>query len=484
MDSGFQRPGGDITTLLDLTPRDVQDNEYTPLSSEKTWWVADNLRKIHPFSLSVQQFPVRGPTGFGQRFTFDLNSLSVGDLLLGTFLHLELGHWLSDTTLVQLESGALTYPSTENPWYYANSLGTAIIQRAVLEIGDQTIEIVDGDFLNTASLLFADINTQYGPGIEALGRYPLSSLTQTPSYRPFPTTRRSIVVPLPFFFQRTKLQEALPLLACKEGSVRIHVTLRPFAECVRLLKGRRTCATDVPLSQSLNIMNTTTGTITPTQTSSITPAFKKIQLITYGAVTDGTVRQNIMRSPFENLVRNVQTFDFSEPLKYATMSSEDTIQVQLPLEANHPMEEILWFVRRKEVANNNEWTNYSSVLSAEYDPIYNPRGPLLKGATIQLNGVELVKQEEQWFRQHIAYRHKAGAAAYNSFIYGYSFSETPGKHQPRGTANASRLQTVRLTLDIKPPGGTYDKMWEVKVFVITLQWLRFQNGLGNKMFSD
>ena len=117
MDSGFQRPGGDITTLLDLTPRDVQDNEFTPLSSEKTWWVADNLRKTHPFSLSVQQFPVRGPTGFGQRFTFDLNSLSAGDLLLGTFLHLELGHWLSDTTLIQLESGARTYIPTEDPYY-------------------------------------------------------------------------------------------------------------------------------------------------------------------------------------------------------------------------------------------------------------------------------------------------------------------------------------------------------------------------------
>ena len=109
---------------------------------------------------------------------------------------------------------------------------------------------------------------------------------------------------------------------------------------------------------------------------------------------------------------------------------------------------------------------------------------MLKGASIQLNGVELVKQEEQWFRQHIAYRHKGGTAPYESFIYGYSFSETPGKHQPHGTANASRLQTVRLTLDIKPPGGAYNKMWEVKVFVITLQWIRFQNGLGNKMFSD
>jgi hypothetical protein len=165
-------------------------------------------------------------------------------------------------------------------------------------------------------------------------------------------------------------------------------------------------------------------------------------------------------------------------------TSKDTIQVQLPLEVNHPMEEILWFVRRKATANNNEWTNYSAVMSAEYDSVFNPLRPLLQNAIIQLNGIELINQEEQWFRQHISLAHRGGVTAYNSFIYGYSFAKNPGDHQPSGTANASRLQTVRLTLDISPPGGIYEQDWEVKVFVVTLQWLRFQNGLANKMYTD
>ena len=36
---GYERAGGDIVTLLDLTPRDFQDNEYFPLGAEKTWWL-------------------------------------------------------------------------------------------------------------------------------------------------------------------------------------------------------------------------------------------------------------------------------------------------------------------------------------------------------------------------------------------------------------------------------------------------------------
>jgi len=489
---GFSRPSGDIVTLLDLTPRDYQDGEYTPLSAEQTWWLPDQGRRIRPHTLTIQQFPFRGPTAFGQRFTFDIGSVNCGDLLFSSILQIDLGHWLDDTTLLRFQAGTYDYEKNageyiEDPWFYANSLGTVIIARAELEIGDQTIEIVDGDFLNTASLLFQDINNQYGFAADGIGRAPLSSLLTTPVNRPFPTQNGTLFIPLPFFFQRVKLHEAFPLLACREGSVRIHVTLRPFSECVRLLKGRRTDCAEIPLGKTIRVINSQGEVQIPMTipTSVAVPQFKKIQLITYGAHTDGKIRQKILRDPFEILVRTCQTFSFDEPLKYATnKNSNDTIQVQLPLEVNHPMEEIIWFVRRKATANNNEYTNYSSVISAEYDPIYNTRKPLLHSAAIQFNGIELIASDEQWFRQHIALSHKGGAAAYDSYIYGYSFAKNPGEHQPSGTANASRLQTVRLTLDVRPPSGEFEKDWEVKIFVITLEWIRFQDGMANRMFTD
>jgi hypothetical protein len=142
------------------------------------------------------------------------------------------------------------------------------------------------------------------------------------------------------------------------------------------------------------------------------------------------------------------------------------------------MEEIIWFVRRKGTHLNNEWANYSSVLDLDYDPIYNPRGPLLKSASLQFNGVEIVAADEQYFRRSLAKAHKA--KSYFSYIYGYSFSKNPGEHQPSGTLNASRLQTVRLNLTT----NVVDDTWEVKVFVIGLQWLRFQNGIANQMFQN
>jgi len=452
-DTGFERAGGDITTLLDLTPRDFQDNYMFPLSADKTWWLPSN-RRLNPFSLSIQEFPFRGPTAFGQRFSFDMKSVGTGDLLLNTVLQIELGHWLDDTTLMRLESGV--YKIDSDFWAYADNLGSVIIEKAELEIGDSTIETIDGDFLNVSFLLSDPAH--YGIGVDGLGR----PATQT---RPFPTTDRTLYIPLPFFFSRIRLKEALPLLACREGTVKIHVTLRPFHECVKIVDKSRSCSTDTPLgitNQLTNYLNAIQLPVTVNSLNTI-PQFKKITLVTQAANTDGIMRQKILREPFELLRRDITTFYFEEPLKYATNKSFDTVTVQLPLEVNHPMEEIIWFVRKKGTHLNNEWTNYSS----------------LKSASLQFNGVEIINNGEQFFRRTISKAHKGGAYSYFSYIYGYCFAKNPGEHQPSGTLNASRLQTVRLTLNVNSPD-----LWEVKVFVVSLQWLRFQNGIANHMFQN
>jgi hypothetical protein len=80
----YKRPGGDITTLLDLTDRDVQDNDFFPLNTNTTWFTRNPERRNIPFVPVIQDFPFRGPACYGQRFTFDIGALPCGDILLGT----------------------------------------------------------------------------------------------------------------------------------------------------------------------------------------------------------------------------------------------------------------------------------------------------------------------------------------------------------------------------------------------------------------
>lgn len=484
MQTGYKRPGGDITTLLDLTPRDVQDNAYTPLTTDSSWFARDSTRRFTPFTPVLQDFPFRGPASFGQRFSFDIASQTCGDLLLGAMLQIQLSSWLDLTTILRIQMKELVYVDPTVAWFYANALGLIIIQKVELEIDGVTIESVDGDFSTIFSLLFQDLNAQFGIA-EHTGVLSMQRLLEWPSHRVYPTESGYIHCMLPLFFGRTKLKEAFALLACREGSVRIHVTLRPFSEVIRQARGFRDTCDATPLSTSLKFLDKTLPFIKEVNvdTPIEAPQFQNVRLLVWSSIVDGNVRSAMLRQPFETMYREVQTFYFSEPLRYVLSRSttEHTVRIQLPLEANHPIEEILWFIRRKDVNINNEWTNYSAVLEKDYDPIYNPLTSMLLTAKVQANGIDLVEAEEGYFRHLIAKHHKGGITAYNRFIYGYPIAKHPSLHQPSGTLNASRLQTLRLTLDIQAPQNVE---WEVKVYCIGLNWLRFQNGIANRMFED
>ena len=478
----YKRPGGDITTLLDLADRDVEDNDLFPLHTNLTFFTRDSTRRTVPFVPVVQDFNFRGPANYGQRFSFDIGSLPCGDIIFGAMIQVNLSHWLDLTTQLNIATGKYAYTDPTTAFFFANSLGSSLIQKAELELEGVTVETIDGDFIYVHSTLNSDLNYQFGIANDAFGVVNIPDLLNWNTRRNFPTEDGTIFCILPFFFMRNKYREGLPMVSLKEGSARIHVTFKNFDELVRQRRGYRDTCTSTPLNTSISFNG---GAITKTVTSVI-PDFKQVKLITYGAYLDGMERNRMLRDPFEHLIREVQTFSFDEPLKYVvSKSTNDSITVQLPLEANHPLEEIIWFIRRKETSNNNEWINFSSVLEREYNATFNPPLPLLKKGIIQVNGQTICDAPEQYYRQLISNYHKGGIVPYRRFIYGYPFARHPSEvHQPSGSLNASRVQNLRLTLEIKQPISAYDTSWEVKVYCIGLNWLRFENGIANKLFSD
>lgn len=293
-----------------------------------------------------------------------------------------------------------------------------------------------------------------------------------------------------------------PLLSCNENTVRIDVKLRPFNQVVRNYAGYRTNCDETPLNKTVpftNLIPITPTTITTT-TSECPPAFKDFRILTCCALTTGSLRNQFLRKPFEQMVKLVQTFAFEEPLKYLVSkpnSNTDTVDIQLPLELNHPVTELLWVFRRKAVLINNEWSNFTPAISLELNPekVY---PPWLVHASIRINGSELISADGNWFREHIASQHRGGIIPYYSYVYGYSFARYPDEHQPSGTANMSRATSVSLNLRVNTPfakdisalspPGEFDPAtvggWEVFVFAIHMNWLRFENGICNRLFTD
>lgn len=495
---GTNIPKGSSTTLLDLVSRDIQDNTLFPLNSSITRFTRDDTLRTIPMAPVMREFTFKGPATLGQTFTFELSDMNCGDLISGLYLQIQLADWLSAITRNNLINGTLVPYSPLEFWTYCNSLGTSIVEEATLEVDDQILEKITGDSIHVSSLLFPDLNTHVGLA-DTLGFKSIADIKAANGTHAFFTEEGWITVPLVFSMLRERLTATFPLIACRSGTMRIRVTLKKYSQIVRILSGSRASCEDTPTGKVFQVVNTLL-TVNSIQliNSSITnkdpklqalvgePGLKNIQLLTQGIFVDGPYREMLLREPFERPFREIQQFDFTEPLKYVVnKNGDDMITVQLPLEANGPVEEIVWFLRRKAaITLNNDWTNYSATLEKDYHPTFAPLEPLLLSAKIQANGQDIIQQEEAWFRSHIARAHKSGKTSYDAFVYGYSFAKHPGQHNPSGTINASRLNSLRLTLNVKPPGGSSDTEWEVHVFVYAFQWVRFGNGICNKVFID
>jgi hypothetical protein len=507
----YFRPRGDITTVLDLTDRDSQDNTYFPLNTDESFFHRGDHKTVYPSSLSIQEFTQRGPADWGQKFSFELGSLPAGDLLQAVILQFKLGSWYNGNIISKLQQGLiktnLTDESKNQYWTYMNNLGSAIIEYADFIVKDQTIERITGEFIRTFLNTFADINNLIGIATDGIGNTPVQFLspgiveqTQLNPNRPYPTEDGTFFCILPFFFTRTRLSEVFPLLSCNENTVRIDVKLRPFDQVVRRYIGYRENCNQTPLNSSVLFDDLISQSPVITQTSECAPMFRDFRIITACPLITGSLREKYLYKPFEQIVKLVKTFHFDEPLKYIVSkpnANSGTVEIQLPLELNHPTTELIWVFRRKAVSINNEWSNFTPSIGLETNP--NKKYPAwLDYATIRINGSEIISADGEWFREHISTAHKGGLITYNSFTYGYSFARYPEEHQPSGTVNMSRATSVTLNLRVNQPIAKdltslsppcyFDKSiengWEVFVFVIHYNWLRFQNGICNPMFSD
>ena len=276
----FKRPGGDITTLLDLVERDEEDNDLFPLNTNMTWFTRDPNRRTIPFVPVVQEFSFRGPANYGQRFSFDIGSLPCGDLMLGAMIQIHLSHWFDLTTQLNVTTGKYTYTNPETAFFFANSIGSCILEKAELELEGVTIETIDGDFMYTYTALNSDTNYQFGIANDAFGIKSIPDLLKWNPRNIFPTEDGVLFCVLPFFFMRNKLREGLPMVALKEGSARIHVTLRRFDQVIRQLRGYRTTCDSTPLGTIVSFNQNVNISV-----SQIIPDFKQVKLITYGAIS-------------------------------------------------------------------------------------------------------------------------------------------------------------------------------------------------------
>jgi hypothetical protein len=256
-----------------------------------------------------------------------------------------------------------------------------------------------------------------------------------------------------------------------------------------MLASNKTACDQTPLNETfkvsdLNLPFSGERAQLPVTVGNAVPTMEEAELICGTALIDGDLRKQYRDSPHEILMNPVVEMDFGEPLKYAVgVPNGDVISISLPLTAaNGPLRQIVWFVRRKAVALRADWTNYSAILDGEYDPNFNPYRPLMKRAQLQVGTAVWADEEETWWRSTGALPLAGGVRASGNYVYVYNFAQNPNSFDPSGSVNASRVD-LRRNLDVEQPEGA-DNEWEVKVFLVGTNWMRFQEGLAAVVFAD
>jgi hypothetical protein len=267
----------------------------------------------------------------------------------------------------------------------------------------------------------------------------------------------TLSVPLRFWFCKTP-GLYLPLLALQYHPVRINITLRPLQSLF---------VYDHPNIQPNDIT---------VQNTSIT------SMNLYGDYVhlDVEERRRFVANSHEYLIEQVQ-YTSSYPID----STANTVQI--PLEFNHPIREMYWFVQRDVAANAHQWFNYSNFSIGESGILQNQ----ISTSLIRVEGYDRFDiRNADYFRLVQPFQCHTVVPA-DTYVYSYSFCFRPEDMQPSGSMNASRLNTLTLQLQFpnNPPLGPTSILASpvrgtanARVYALNYNILRIVDGYGGILF--
>lgn len=467
--SGQEKPLGTMKKLVSLVDRGEFDMIAYPQDANTTLY-QPLFKPYHNFTTEVHVWPFAGSAEWGKRITFTVPQPWETDVLSWVALRIKPQHWLPADIYNRLYGTKdWSYKNTDTEWIWAKSLGSIAIAKAELEIDGVTVEQWSGDWIHVWGRMNQDLNKGIGWDTDMLG---LTGGTEDGSFYCY----------LPFWFSRHR-NTAFPLISTTRP-VRIHVTFRPFHEVIRMRNTNKACD-QTPLQSSFEIADLTFPFryLRTVRIDQPVPTMEVAEMVCGTALIDGELRLAYRDYYHEILMNPVVEMRFGEPLKYTVGAPNGSrILIGLPLTAfNGPLKQLIWVLRRKGVSARADWTNFSATLEP-MDPEWNPAQSLLRKATLLVGTATWFEEEESVLRANGSLPLSGGIRTFGNFIYVYNFTEKPNSFDPCGTVNASRTD-LRLNLEVEQPQGE-DKEWEVIVWAVQTNWMRFQNGLANQVFMD
>ncbi len=424
---------------------------------------------------------------------------------------------------------------------WSKYIGCRLIENVAIFIGGQKIQEFDGSYLVARANLDMDEDTigkweylvghvpeLYDPANSATaavgsagsiqGKYPtvVTNLSQSGAQTNRPSIfGRDIFVPLPFWCTEDP-SLSLPLCALQLQEVEIQLTLRSVQELYTILdpSGYRV-APGLIMNASVNQYQLGMPTYIPDPGYNVntnnwymrnflvdigyTPPTLDIipynprMYATYVYLSDEE-RKTFTTTPLRYLVYQVTSVP-------QTLYTRDYIQ----LEIHNPITRLITIPRRSDAIpfRNNEynWTNWVTDVAPYIQTPSSPAPPgipssgllLASGQKDVIRGIQVIcdgnviqdERNAEFFRKLVTYKYYRGINKINCVPYPFSLKQS--SVQPSGSINASRIKNFQVDVNVFPlPLNTqnkYDYVYDITIYVESINWVLIQNGTGGLKYA-
>jgi len=303
---------------------------------------------------------------------------------------------------------------------------------------------------------------------------------------------QKLFIPLRFWFN-CDWGLALPLIALQFHQVRIQVHFRRFEECIVLCPGASDADTPPTVaSNEPSNLSPTTGSVRPLS------MVGSVLWVDY-VYLDNDARQHMAQNPHEYLIKQLQ---------YNQGEGIGTDKPRIRLNFNHPCTELVMFfqenaaVVRGESENGdlndtasiyggNQWNWYAQFTPNSPTDATNVGAQPVNTLKLQMNGQDrFAARTGDYFNLVQPYYHHSNIPVesedhldtrYRGLLV-YSFALDPEEHQPQGTANASRLDTMTIIASLANIGSGNEGV--AHVFAVNYNFFRVAGGMGGVAFAS
>jgi hypothetical protein len=419
-------------TLQQMASKGVQDGHLS--ISPETSFFKRTYKRVSNFAIeAIDQDIPQLVWGQSRQVQISRN----GDLLTDMYLVIE-------TNLLELAT-----PGADNV-YFTPSTGHAGLASVALEIGNNSIDPLTGDFLE----ILHELTSSYDINVNELvlrGNTVGQMIAYSLDGNDYNSSGADIVrmyIKLPFYFSMAKSQ-ALPVIALQYHDIRVRLQLRSKNDIIVFTNSANT-------------------TLHATNNGDISAAY----IMGMFAFLDSLERRLFAANAHEYLIRNVQVSNY-----HTKNAGAQGSRVAASVIFNHPCLAIMWYVLTQANLDAKDYFNWELTPGFGDDPLVT--------ATIKFNGSEREKPRGPLFWR-IVQSSLYWPRTPRKNLYSYSFANNPNAWFPTGSVNLSRIDNVTLeftfrTLDAE--GATYGDA-NITILALTFNVIRIQGGMCAKKYAN